>query len=104
MPIKSSYRLALLPRSLRSAFAPARGGINMSIDLPDNLGLTGRRALVTGGTRGIGDAVVTRLREAGARVLNTARSTPAEISEPELFVAADVATPEGCARVADAVR
>ena len=76
----------------------------MSIDLPDNLGLTGRRALVTGGTRGIGDAVVTRLREAGARVLNTARSTPAEISEPELFVAADVATPEGCARVADAVR
>jgi NAD(P)-dependent dehydrogenase (short-subunit alcohol dehydrogenase family) len=38
------------------------------------------------------------------RVLTTARTTPAERPEPDLFVAADLATAEGCAIVADAVR
>src|SRR5437899_2301684 len=68
------------------------------------LELKGRRALVTGGTQGIGLAVVTRLREEGVRVLTTARTTPAERPDPDLFVTADVATAEGCAIVADAVR
>ena len=36
--------------------------------------LNGRRALVTGGTKGIGEAVVAALRDAGAQVLITARS------------------------------
>jgi len=67
------------------------------------LELKGRRALVTGGTQGIGLAVVTRLREEGVRVLTTARTTPAEQPDPDLFVAADVATAEGCVVVADAV-
>src|ERR1700704_1391518 len=70
----------------------------------DNLELKGRRALVTGGTQGIGEAVVARLREAGVRVLTTARRTPAELSAADLFVAADWATAEGCGIVADAVR
>jgi NAD(P)-dependent dehydrogenase (short-subunit alcohol dehydrogenase family) len=35
----------------------------------DTLELNGRRALVTGGTQGIGQAVVARLREAGVKVL-----------------------------------
>ena len=39
-----------------------------------DLGLEGKRALVTGGTKGIGAAVVARLRDAGARVVTTARS------------------------------
>ncbi|MEA2739701.1 MAG: hypothetical protein QOH05_3008 [Acetobacteraceae bacterium] len=42
--------------------------------MSDDLEMTGRRALVTGGTQGIGEAVVTRLRDAGAKVLTTARS------------------------------
>jgi NAD(P)-dependent dehydrogenase (short-subunit alcohol dehydrogenase family) len=62
----------------------------------------GLRALVTGGTQGVGSAVVERLRAAGARVLTTARHAPAE--PPELFVAADVSTVEGCAEVARAVK
>jgi len=70
----------------------------------DDLELNGRRALVTGGTQGIGEAVVARLREAGVKVLTTARKTPADLSYPDLFVAADVSTAEGCAIVADAVR
>jgi NAD(P)-dependent dehydrogenase (short-subunit alcohol dehydrogenase family) len=69
-----------------------------------DLELHGRRALVTGGTQGIGEAVVSRLREIGVRVLTTARTAPADLKEPDLFVAADVATAEGCARVARAVR
>ena len=69
-----------------------------------DLELHGRRALVTGGTQGIGEAVVTRLRELGVRVLTTARTAPADLKDSDLFVAADVATAEGCARVARAVR
>jgi NAD(P)-dependent dehydrogenase (short-subunit alcohol dehydrogenase family) len=60
------------------------------------------RALVTGGTKGIGHAVAARLRESGARVLVTARSAPPGVPDTD-FVPADVATPDGCARVADAV-
>lgn len=65
--------------------------------------LDGRRAVVTGGTRGgIGAAITARLTEAGARVLTTARSTPDDLADAELFVAADVGTAEGIALVADA--
>lgn len=71
--------------------------------MSDHLQLNGRRALITGGTQGIGAAVVARLRAAGAIVLTTARSTPADLTHADLFVAADVATPEGCATVARAV-
>jgi NAD(P)-dependent dehydrogenase (short-subunit alcohol dehydrogenase family) len=67
------------------------------------LQLEGKRALVTGGTKGVGAAVVAALREAGVRVLTTARNPAEQVGEAE-FVAADVSTPEGCAAVADAVR
>jgi len=72
--------------------------------MSDGLGLEGRRALVTGGTQGIGAAVVARLREAGVKVLTTARTRPVDLAEPDLFVPADVATAEGCAAVAQATR
>src|SRR5882672_8215395 len=67
------------------------------------LELEGKRALVTGGTKGVGAAVVAALREAGARVLTTAGQRPEDVGEVE-FVAADVSTAEGCAAVTDAVR
>jgi NAD(P)-dependent dehydrogenase (short-subunit alcohol dehydrogenase family) len=70
--------------------------------LSNDLELNGRRALVTGGTKGIGEAVVARLREAGATVLATARTRPSDFPN-DLFVAADLATAEGCAIVAHAV-
>ncbi len=71
--------------------------------MSDALELDGCRALVTGGTKGIGGAVAARLREDGAKVLTTARSRPD--NDPDaLFVAADITTAEGCAAVADAVR
>jgi NAD(P)-dependent dehydrogenase (short-subunit alcohol dehydrogenase family) len=62
------------------------------------------RALVTGGTKGIGGAVAARLREGGATVLTTARTAPADPADRDRFVAADLTTAGGCAVVADAVR
>ena len=68
----------------------------------NDLELAGKRALVTGGTKGIGQAVVARLREAGATVLTTARTPPDQLVPHEQFVAADITTAEGRATVADA--
>jgi NAD(P)-dependent dehydrogenase (short-subunit alcohol dehydrogenase family) len=48
-------------------------------------------------------APTARLREAGATILSTARTRPNDLASQELFVAANVATAEGCAAVADAV-
>jgi NAD(P)-dependent dehydrogenase (short-subunit alcohol dehydrogenase family) len=62
----------------------------------------GLRALVTGGTKGIGHAIAARLRESGATVLTTARTAPDDSSGAD-FVAADVATADGCRTVVDAV-
>src|SRR3984893_16979961 len=64
--------------------------------------LAGYRALVTGSTQGIGAAVAARLREAGATVLSTARRRPDALMSDHLFVAADVATVEGCTAVSSA--
>ena len=63
----------------------------------------GKRVLVTGGTQGIGQAVAARFRDGGARVLTTARRTPGDLADTDLFVAADITIAEGCAAVADAV-
>jgi NAD(P)-dependent dehydrogenase (short-subunit alcohol dehydrogenase family) len=67
------------------------------------LGLQGKRALVTGGTKGVGEAVVAALREAGATVLTTARSLSEKVSAADHFITADVSTPVGCDLVAKAV-
>lgn len=69
----------------------------------DDFDLAGLRTLVTGGTKGIGEAVVARLREAGAKVLASARARPDPLTPDDLFVAADIATADGCAAVVDAV-
>ena len=67
-----------------------------------DLGLSGRRALVTGGTKGVGAAVVQSLRNAGVKIMTTARTIPDMPQDDVLYVAADVATAEGCQTVADA--
>jgi NAD(P)-dependent dehydrogenase (short-subunit alcohol dehydrogenase family) len=67
------------------------------------LELNGRKALVTGGTKGAGAAVVAALVNAGANVLTTARALPALRVEGVQYVAADLTTAGGCQSVTQAV-
>jgi len=62
----------------------------------------GKHILVTGGTKGMGAAIVKRLREASANVFTTARSRPEGLGEPADFVAADITTLRGVETVAEA--
>jgi NAD(P)-dependent dehydrogenase (short-subunit alcohol dehydrogenase family) len=57
-----------------------------------DLDLIDRRALVTGGTKGVGAAVVEVLRDAGANVITTARSMPADAIQGVHYIVADLAT------------
>ena len=59
----------------------------------------GKRALVTGGTKGMGKAIVDRLRRSGATVITTARSVPGEPEDGVHFVQADLGTAEGPRRL-----
>ncbi|MEJ0026450.1 MAG: SDR family oxidoreductase [Rhizomicrobium sp.] len=68
----------------------------MSFDLE----LAGRRALVTGGTKGVGAAVVEALHGAGTRIVATARAVPSQARDGVQYVAADLTTADGCAAAA----
>lgn len=70
----------------------------MSFDLE----LSGRTALVTGGTKGVGAALVESLRNAGMTVVATARSVPDSAPDGVIYLAADLMTAEGCQAVAKA--
>ncbi|MER5555532.1 oxidoreductase [Streptomyces sp. NPDC002793] len=64
--------------------------------------LAGRRAVVTGGSRGIGAAITRNLLDAGATVVTSARSETADTPSGATFVKADLSTPEGVRGLADA--
>jgi len=64
----------------------------------DGADFDGKRILVTGGTKGIGEAIVDRLRRGGGTVLATARSIPADANQ-EHFIQADVSTRAGADHV-----
>jgi NAD(P)-dependent dehydrogenase (short-subunit alcohol dehydrogenase family) len=67
-------------------------------------GLSGKRVLVTGGSRGLGAAIVRRLAAAGATVFAAARSAPAgDEPLPGRFLTADLAHPDGASRLAEQV-
>lgn len=68
-----------------------------------DLQLKDLRAVVTGGTLGLGAAVVKTLAEAGARVTTSARIVPTQRREGVTYVAADLSTAEGTDHLAQAV-
>src|ERR1700742_104217 len=74
--------------------------VYVSIDtLPDDF--SGRRALVTGGSRGIGAAVAQRLLDGGARVATSARSATDDTPKDSVFIAGDLRTESGARQVVE---
>lgn len=65
--------------------------------------LSGKIALVTGGTKGAGAAIAKRLQSAGATVIVTARNKPEVPTEGLHFIAADLSRPEGTKQVVNHV-
>lgn len=71
-----------------------------SSDIPfDANEFAGKRALVTGGTKGMGEAIFKRLARAGATVITTARSAAPSSQSPDLFIQADISTLDGVEKV-----
>lgn len=67
--------------------------------LPDEF--SGRRALVTGGSRGIGAAVARRLLDGGAQVVTSARSATDDTPKDSTFIAGDLRSESGARQVVD---
>ncbi len=63
----------------------------------------GKRVLVTGGTKGMGFAIVALMQERGARVITTARNRPAVVETNVHFICADIATRDGAELVVDQI-
>lgn len=61
--------------------------------------LSGKIALVTGGTKGTGKAIAIRLTNAGAKVIVTARNPPEDENLDIHFISADLSTAEGTQKV-----
>lgn len=68
-----------------------------------NLDLNDKHVLVTGGTKGVGLAVVRRFIAEGAKVLTSARQVNHDLPE-ELFIQADLSTREGCDALVEGAR
>ncbi|MHC3474453.1 oxidoreductase [Streptomyces sp. 7R007] len=62
---------------------------------PDPTEFAGKRAIVTGGSRGIGAAIAQRLLDGGATVVAIARSATDQTPQAATFLPGDVSTPDG---------
>lgn len=64
----------------------------------------GKRALVTGGTKGMGEAIVRALVERGATVVAPARHQPTDPVASVRYLEADLASAEGARRLVETVQ
>lgn len=75
----------------------------MKQDFNFNNELSGKIALVTGGTKGAGSAIAERLLQAGATVIITARNAPEKENSNLNFIPADLSQAKDAQRVVDEV-
>jgi len=75
----------------------------MELEFNFNNELSGKIALVTGGTKGAGKAIAERLVKAGATVIISARNQPKEVNDKLHFIAADLSKPEGAKKVVEEI-
>ncbi|PQA54920.1 SDR family oxidoreductase [Siphonobacter curvatus] len=68
-----------------------------------NSELSGKIAVVTGGTKGAGRAIAERLLQAGATVIITARNAPEDKNDKLHFISADLSKAEGSQKVVSEV-
>ncbi|WP_228463148.1 SDR family oxidoreductase [Chryseobacterium cheonjiense] len=96
------FGFPLLPELwILQKFVPKNNSMNNAFNF--NNELKGKKALVTGGTKGAGKAIAQRLLAAGATVIITARNPPEEIYSGMHFISADLSTANGTQQVIDKV-
>ncbi|MEV6076458.1 MULTISPECIES: SDR family oxidoreductase [unclassified Streptomyces] len=72
----------------------------LAAQIPEDV--EGKRVVVTGGSRGIGAAIVQNLLDAGASVVTSARNATEGTPSEATFVKADLSTPDGVRAFAEA--
>ncbi len=92
---------------MRASRCPSAGSRASTVPRVDPFSLDGRTALVTGASRGIGEAIAIALDRAGARVAVTARTeaalaeVAAKLTNDPVVIGTDLSSAEGPAAVAD---
>src|SRR5258706_8900482 len=92
----------ILRQLARSPRSKHMGEVKESSKAADEKEFHGKRILVTGGTRGIGAAIVDRLTAGGGQLITTGRSMQSDAPR-DGFVQADISTADGIDQIVRAI-